>query len=151
MKKIPLLILISFSFIFLGCSRPLTVVKVIDGDTLILSDSRHVRLIGVDTPELHHPRKPVQYFAEEARQFTSSQCLGKSVRLEYDFVNKVRKDLDKYRRTLAYVYLKDGRLLNAEIIKQGYGFCYTRFPFEKMDDFRMYEKEAKEAGRGLWK
>ncbi len=39
---------------------------------------------------------------------------------------------------------------NAEIIKQGYGFAYTRFPFKYMDDFRRHQREAREQGRGLW-
>jgi len=40
--------------------------------------------------------------------------------------------------------------LNAEIIKQGYGFAYTRFPFKYMDEFRRYQHEAREEGKGLW-
>jgi len=48
------------------------------------------------------------------------------------------------------VFLKDGTFLNAEIIKQGYGFAYTRFPFKYLDEFRRYEQEAREQGRGLW-
>ena len=44
----------------------------------------------------------------------------------------------------------DGTFLNAEIIKQGYGFAYTRFPFKYMDEFRRYEREAREKHRGLW-
>jgi micrococcal nuclease len=58
---------------------------------------------------------------------------------------------DKYGRLLAYVYLMDGTFLNAEIIKQGYGFAYTRFPFKYLEEFRRYEREARENGRGLWK
>ena len=44
----------------------------------------------------------------------------------------------------------DSTFLNAEIIKQGYGFAYTRFPFKYMDEFRRYQREAREQGRGLW-
>jgi micrococcal nuclease len=71
---------------------------------------------------------------------------GKKVRLEFDQTRK-----DRYGRTLAYVYLEDGTSLNAEIVKQGFGFAYTRFPFRYMEEFRKYEREAREAGRGLWK
>ena len=54
-------------------------------------------------------------------------------------------------RTLAYLYLQpDHLLLNAEIIRQGYGFAYTAFPFRMMEQFRAYEREAREAQRGLW-
>jgi len=45
---------------------------------------------------------------------------------------------------------KDGIFLNAEIIKQGYGFAYTRFPFKYLEDFRQYEREARKNNRGLW-
>ena len=71
---------------------------------------------------------------------------GKEVRLEYDWQRR-----DKYNRLLAYVYLLDGTFLNAEIIKQGYGFAYTRFPFKYLQEFRKYEKEARENKKGLWK
>jgi hypothetical protein len=47
---------------------------------------------------------------------------------------------------LAYVFLEDGALLNAEIIKQGYGFTYTRFPFAGMEEFRRFEREARAVG-----
>ncbi len=47
------------------------------------------------------------------------------------------------------MFLEDGTFLNAEIIKQEYGFAYTRFPFKFQDEFRRYEREARELGRGL--
>ena len=70
---------------------------------------------------------------------------GKRVRLEYDWKRK-----DKYGRTLAYVYLEDCTFLAAGIIRQGYGFAYTRFPFKYLEEFRKLEREAREAKRGLW-
>jgi len=51
---------------------------------------------------------------------------------------------------LAYVYLEDGIFVNAEIIKQGYGYAYTQFPFKYLEEFRQYEKEARENKIGLW-
>jgi micrococcal nuclease len=42
-------------------------------------------------------------------------------------------------------------LRNTEIIKQGYGFAYTKYPFKYMEEFRGYEGEARGNGRGLWK
>ena len=122
--------------------------RVVDGDTIIVSidgKKERVRLIGVDTPETKHPKKPVQYFGKEASAFTKRMVEGKKVRLEYD-----QQHRDRYNRLLAYVYLEDGTFLNAEIIKQGYGFAYTRFPFKYLDDFRNYEKEARHDKRGLW-
>jgi len=122
--------------------------RVVDGDTILIEidgKEERIRLIGVDTPETVHPEKPVEYFGKEASEFTKNMAEGKSVRLEFDLDKR-----DKYGRLLAYVYLEDGTFLNAEIIKQGYGFAYTRFPFKYLDDFRQYEKEAREGGRGLW-
>ena len=120
--------------------------RIIDGDTIVLDGEERIRLIGVDTPETVHPTKPVEYFGKEASAFTKKIVHGKEVRLEYDEDTK-----DRYGRTLAYVYLKDGTFLNAEIVKQGFGFAYTRFPFRYMEEFRKYEREARETGRGLWK
>ena len=105
-----------------------------------------VRLIGVDTPETVDPRRPVQYFGREASDFTKELATGKRVRLEFD-----QDRTDRYGRTLAYVYLQpENLLLNAEIIREGYGFAYTQFPFRMMEQFRALEREAREAGRGLW-
>ena len=120
--------------------------RVIDGDTLLLINGERVRLIGVDTPETKHPQKPVQYFGREAYLFTKQMIDGKEARFEFE-----RQKRDRYGRLLAYVYLLDGTFFNAEIIKQGYGFAYTRFPFKYMEEFRRYQREARENRRGLWR
>ena len=122
-----------------------TVVRVVDGDTLLLDGDERVRLIGIDTPETVDPRRPVQYFGKEAAAFTRRMAEGKRVRLDYD-----QERTDRYGRTLAYVFLEDGTFLNAEIIRQGYAHAYTRFPFQYSDQFRAYEREAREQRRGLW-
>ena len=135
--------------------------RVVDGDTIVVKGIGKVRLIGVDTPETKHPRKPVEYFGKEASNFTKRMVEGKRVRIEYDWQRK-----DKYNRVLAYVYVmandvKDmpefknrasiELMLNAELIKQGYGHAYTKYPFKYLEQFRIYEKEARENKRGLWK
>lgn len=120
-------------------------VRVVDGDTLALDGEERVRLIGVDTPETKDPRRPVEYFGQEATAFTRRLAEGRRVRLGYD-----QQRQDRYGRTLAYVYLENGTFLNAEIIRQGYGHAYTRFPFRYLEEFRAYEREARESGRGLW-
>jgi micrococcal nuclease len=118
---------------------------VIDGDTIVVSGIGKVRLIGVDTPETVHPSKPVEHFGKEASAFTAKLLAGKKVRLSYDF-----QKVDRYNRSLVYVYLEDGTFVNSEIIKNGYGHAYTSFPFKYLEDFRKYEREAREASRGLW-
>lgn len=125
----------------------LRVERVIDGDTFVLSSGDKVRLIGVDTPETVHPSKPVEYFGREASDFLKRTLTDQSVFLEYDW-----QRVDKYGRLLAYVYLLDGTFVNAEIIRQGYGHAYTKYPFRQdyMDQFRQLEVEARESHRGLW-
>ncbi|MBI1815721.1 MAG: thermonuclease family protein [Deltaproteobacteria bacterium] len=127
-----------------------TVTRVVDGDTLVLDGNEKVRLIGVDTPETVHPRKPVQFFGKEASDFTKRIATGKVVRLEFDQANAHLGHKDRYGRTLAYVYLPDDVMLNREIIRQGYGHAYTKYPFRMTDEFRSVERDAREHGRGLW-
>src|SRR4030043_1185679 len=115
-------------------------------DTLLLTNGEYVRLIGIGIPETKPPEKPVEYSGREARLFTKKMVEGKEVRLEYDQTRR-----DRYSRILAYVYLMDGTFLNAEIIKQGYGFAYTKYPFKYMEEFRGFEREAREVKRGLWR
>lgn len=126
------------------------VVRFDDGDTIVVDMDGHnetIRFIGVDTPEVKDPRKPVQCFGKSASQFTKNLIGNQSVRLEADPTNTNR---DRYNRLLRYVYLPDGRLVNAEIIKQGYGFAYTSFPFTKKEEFKKYESQARNENRGLW-
>ncbi len=140
-----LILLFCLVFTPVFSSENYIVKRVIDGDTIVLENGEHIRLIGVDTPELHHPKKPVQYFAKEAREFTVKECLGKMVRIEFDWQKK-----DKYGRTLGYVYFPDGTCLNKEIIRNGYGYAYTRFPFRELNLYRNLERDARENGKGLW-
>jgi len=125
------------------------VARVVDGDTLVLDNRERVRLIGVDTPETKDPRKPVQYFGVEAANFTMRMVEGKKVRIEYDEANTAVGHKDRFGRTLVYVFLDD-KLLNAEIISQGYGHVYTKFPFRYADEFRALERQARSKNLGLW-
>ena len=119
--------------------------RVIDGDTIVLDGDEHVRLIGVDTLEKNDVRPEVRRMARQAASLARALAGGRKVRLEYD-----QTRYDRYHRTLAYVYLEDGTLLNAEIVRRGYGFAYVRFPFRRMEEFRAYERAAREGGAGLW-
>ena len=124
--------------------------QFIDGDTIEVDmngTAEKVRFIGVDTPETHDPRKQVQCFGVAAATFTKQQIGNNAVRLEADPTNTNR---DRYSRLLRYVYTPDGRLINAEIIKQGYGFAYVSFPFTKLEEFKGYQKQAQSQNLGLW-
>ena len=129
-----------------------SVVDVIDGDTIVVTvngKETRIRLIGVDTSEVLHPSKPVQEFGREASQFTTNLLQGEQVYLLYD---GQKPELDRYGRTLAYVYrAPDGLFVNAEIIRQGYGHAYVKYPFKYLEKFRQLERFAREAEKGLWK
>ncbi len=126
------------------------VTEFADGDTITVDmngTKEKIRFIGVDTPETHDPRKAVQCFGAAAAAFTKQRIGSSPVRLEADPTNTNR---DRYKRLLRYVYLQDGTLVNAEIIKQGYGFAYTSFPFTKLDEFKQLQSDAQNQKRGLW-
>ncbi len=125
------------------------VVRVIDGDTVKIDyngKATNVRLIGVDAPETGHPSKPVEAYGKEASNFTKNLLLGESVYLRFD-INRT----DKYGRLLAYLYrAPDGLFVNLEIVRQGYGYAYTQFPFKHMKLFRYYGNRARTAEKGLY-
>lgn len=125
------------------------VTEAVDGDTVRVGRGwwrTTVRLIGVDTPETVHPEKPVEFFGPEASEFTKKSLEGKWVHLEFEPLDQI----DIHGRLLAYIFLEDGTLFNREVVRQGYARAYTRFPFRYQTEFRLAQKEARGAGRGLW-
>lgn len=128
-----------------------SVVNVVDGDTIkinINGTQTTLRLIGIDTPETVDPRKPVQCFGKEASNKAKELLSGKKVRIEKDLT---QGELDKYGRTLAYVYREDGLFYNKYIIEQGYAHEYTyNTPYKYQSEFKAAEKSARENQLGLW-
>lgn len=126
------------------------VTAVVDGDTIrVMYNGKiePVRLLAIDTPETKDPRKPVQCFGDAASRKMLELVSGKNVKLQQD---GTQPDRDKYFRLLRYAYLQDGTDVGAEMIKQGFAFAYTRFPSDKLDEYREYEKQARETNAGLW-
>jgi micrococcal nuclease len=133
--------------------------RVIDGDTLKVSGQGRVRLIGLDTPEVHYSDKllrdakrrksdvgKIQELGRKASAFTKNLCLGKKVRLEFDVEKR-----DKYGRLLAYVYLEDGTFVNAKILEEGYGQVMTIPPNVRYADlFLQLQRQARNGRKGLW-
>jgi len=136
------------------------VTRAVDGDTLVLENKERVRLIGIDTPEVHESQKlfrdsqrthqdvaTIQAMGRKSWDVTKKLVEGKYVRLEFD----VEKQ-DRYGRLLAYVYLPDGRMLNAELVREGYAQVYTFVPNIKyVDLFVALERQARDKEKGLWK
>lgn len=132
------------------------VVKVVDGDTLAIElngKSETVRLIGLDTPEVVDPRKPVQCFGREASDEAKKVLTGQSVRIETD---PSQGERDKYDRLLAYVYVPadsdpKGIFFNKYMIAEGFGHEYTyAVPYKYQAEFKAAEASAREQKKGLW-
>lgn len=128
------------------------VVHYDDGDTIAVDMNGHtetLRFIGVDTPETHDPRKPVQCFGPEAAAYTKRliSSAGGKVRLASDSMSTNR---DRYDRLLRYIYLPDGTLVQDKLVSGGYAFYYPYFPFTKAAQFEAEEKQAMASKRGLW-
>ncbi len=143
----------------LSASEVAIVKYVSDGDTFVLQDGRKVRMIGIDTPETHDEnrndqnarrnsldKKRVQAYASTAKKFLQKTIEGQEVRLESDWQAE-----DKYGRVLAYVYrVSDDLFVNAEMLRQGYGFAYLQFPFKRSKEFEKYSNESRKNKKGLW-
>lgn len=115
------------------------VVAVADGDSItVLTPGESpvvIRLHGIDCPETGQP------FGESAKQFTSSQCFGKIVL--YRIVG-----IDILERTIATVFLEDGRELNLEILRAGLAWHAERYADRQ--DYAEAEEVARNTGVGLW-
>jgi micrococcal nuclease len=135
-----------------------TVSWVYDGDTLQIKGLGKVRLLGIDTPEKETSArdaywnrqgidsKQLRRIARAALQFNLAQVKGKSIRLAFD-----EQQQDPYGRTLAYVFLPDGTLLNRMFIEKGYACVYRRFDFKRKKEFLRAEASAREQGVGVWR
>ncbi len=127
------------------------VIEITDGDTIKVkyeTAEEKVRIIGIDTPETVDPRKPVECCGKEATEKLTRLIDGRTVKLVID---PNGDDRGTYGRLIRYVYL-DSQDIGAEMIKQGYAYAYLKYPFtqSKMDEYKNYEKQARENEVGLW-
>ncbi len=131
-------------------ARKATVKSITDGDTVVTADGEKIRYIGIDTPERGRDGKPDEPFYKEASELNRALVEGKEVYLELDAEAK-----DKYKRTLAYVWILDGtqeKMANEEILRAGLAYVYTRPPNVKhAEDLLACQREARNQNRGLWK
>jgi micrococcal nuclease len=131
-------------------ARPsVRVVDVLDGDTIVVAfpGGVHdtVRLLGVDTPETHHPTRPVECYGPEAAAFTRRRLLGRVVTLETDVERR-----DVYGRRLAHVLL-EGERFNDELLRRGYARLLVIAPNRShAHELLDAELAADDADRGLW-
>jgi len=128
---------------------PATVIRDIDGDTVIARLARGrvetVRILGVDTPEVVDPRKPVQCFGHAASVYTAAHLVGRRVTLELD-----AEPRDKYGRLLAYIIVA-GHRFDDELLARGYArFLVIPPNGAHAREMLRAELSARAARRGLW-
>lgn len=144
------------------------VTKVPDGDTLEIKGVGKVRLIGIksaDTPAAalgpsgpppqprHDPSTPAPAAiggrvslgrARPSRDFLRTLALGKTVHIEYDPLAGPNGERG------AYLFLEDGTLLNAEMVRAGWARVDAAHPFAHEQEFKRLEAEAQSAAVGIW-
>ena len=150
-----------FLYGLLNVQNAIRVKRVVDGDTLLLTNGERVRLIGIDAPESKPNSRAEKQIEREGKDLKTIISMGKratkfveglvkpgeQVRIEFDVEKR-----DRYGRLLGYVYLSDGRMLNEEIVREGYASLLTQPPNVKYQKkFIKAYGEARENKKGLWK
>jgi micrococcal nuclease len=120
--------------------------EIKDGDTIVLTDGRRVRYLGMDTPELSSTNPRELEFARLATQVNAELVQGVKLRLEYDV-----ERYDQYNRLLAYVFLPDGRMVNTELVRRGLARVLLKFPnLHFRDELIEAQRHAITNHLGLW-
>lgn len=135
MRFIPAFLLIVFlPLAALGAE----VIRIVDGDTIVLNDSSRIRLYGIDCPERGQPGEA------EAAQATSQLVSGQTVQIENLYA-------DRYGRTVAIVILESGDTLQEALLQKGMAWVapqYCKRP--ECDSWRNLEHSARLARIGIW-
>jgi micrococcal nuclease len=141
------------------------IVNVVDGDTMDVrfqdGTKDRIRLLGVDTPEVHTQTDPVEWEGvpntqasrdclraegKDASAFAKETLNGQQVRISID------PDADRrgsYGRLLVYIH-QGGSTFNYELLQRGHARVYET-SFSKRATFDTAEAEARRAGREVWR
>ncbi len=148
-KKITFLIIL---ILLQGFSLALTsfafhrVLFVYDGDTVLLKNGAKVRYLGINTPEIDCEGGKSEFMAQTAKDFNQELVKGALVRLEYDLERK-----DGYKRFLAYVFLENGDMVNALLVRKGLAYVIAIRPNLKYRDLLLeYQRKAMKERVGIW-
>lgn len=138
----------------------LIIKEVQDGNTIIMSDGKKVRLLGVDAPEKFETENLENQVKYKQRDKESIMKLGV---ISYDYLKKAAEgkkvklesdpnyyDVDQIGRNLRYVYLEDGTFLNEKIISEGYANVFYDKRISKNEELFKIEQAAKKNKTGLW-
>ena len=139
--------------------------KVNDGDGLIVKDlngkyKEEIRFLGIDAPESKQCRKLIQ---DERETHLPTQLLLMLGRLSLNFLIELippgtkltvktesKDSSDIYGRTLAYVYLPDGRCVNEILVSEGYAKPYSRYYCSELTNYQVLNMKAKKERKGLY-
>ncbi len=126
-----------------------TVKWVYDGDSLLLTDKRKIRIIGIDTPETKHHKQKAQAYGAKAREALRVLLKNNHYQVSLRY-GKERKD--KYARTLAHVYLQDGTNISNWMLEQGYAKTLAFPPnIELAKCYKRAEEIAQEQSLKIWR
>jgi micrococcal nuclease len=120
--------------------------RILRADTIEVDGVGPVQLLGIETPDGKAPKEIYGLHGQHALSFAEKMLLGQDVRLEFDPENNANRD----SKSQAYVYTRDGTLVNAEMVKQGFAFVRRTEQFRLANDFRGFERDAMQAMRGVW-
>lgn len=124
------------------------VAHVHDGDTLKLVDGRKIRLLGINTPEVARKHAPAEDFAYQARDALRKLVKQSESKIGLSFGIEKR---DRYKRTLAHLYLADGTNLQARLIQLGFATAFTTPPNDRLSEcYSRLEAIAIKHRRGIW-
>ncbi len=138
--------------------------RVVDGDGIILNNlfnkSEEIRFLGIDAPELKRCRKLYQ---DERETHIPGELLIHLGWLSFNFMKELvlpganitielekNNHIDLYGRTLAYVYLNDGRCLNEIMVAEGYAKPFSRYSCRELANFQVLNMKAKNERKGLY-
>ena len=150
--SVTLLILIAAGIVYSLFNQPVEgeVVEVVDWDTITVytgGKRERVRLLGIDTPELHHPQRGEEPLGREAGDYTRERLLGLKVMLIRD---PESDDRDRYGRLLRFVELPDGTDFSSELVERGLARVMTGYNCSRKPDYLRAEEGARERGLGIW-
>ncbi len=119
---------------------------VLDGDTVVLWSGEKVRYKGINTPEIAHEGRPAEPFGLRAKRFNRQLVEGRRV-----FIVTKGRSRDRYGRTLAYLFLPNGIMVNKRLLEVGLAHMVTKgrsVPYWR--EFLEAQRIAMRRGIGLW-
>ncbi|PMP65094.1 MAG: hypothetical protein C0190_07105 [Thermodesulfobacterium geofontis] len=156
LKKFLHLFLLFLLFLFLSCEKgsqtskenllKVKVVKVVDGDTVILENGERLRYAGIDTPEIHTPTNNPQPFALSAFELNKKLTEGKILYFEPSL-----RERDKYGRLLGELYFENGTSVSEILVKEGLAFvCFYPGSAKYYQKYLPLQKEAIKKRKGIF-